>query len=291
MTTPPRPTKLPKRTLRFKSVFLSDIHLGTADCKATQVIHFLRNLRCEKLVLNGDIIDGWSLRRFGKWTRAHTYFIRLILKKMEKEGTDIIYLRGNHDDILWRFLPMSFDRLHIANEHIHESPHGRYLVVHGDGFDATTTRFRWLATLGGYSYGALLRLNRIFASYRRWRGKPAFSLSKAIKAKVKSAVSFIGNYEQQLQSLASAKNCQGIICGHIHTPADKRVGDIHYLNSGDWVESLTAVVEHLDRRFEVISYSDFCRLSNRLPKGNHSTPPASTPAPHHPAEPAAAEHP
>ncbi|MEM7147558.1 MAG: glycosyltransferase [Verrucomicrobiota bacterium] len=265
----PKPKK--KQVLRFKTIFLSDIHLGTPDSKVTQVIHFLRNTRCEKLVLNGDIIDAWSLRRSGKWTKSHTYFIRLILKKMQREDTQVVYIRGNHDDILTRFLPLKLDNLEMTMEHIHHSPHGKYLVTHGDGFDVVTTNHRWMAVLGAVGYSFLLRLNRAYNGYRRLCGKPQFSLSKAVKAKVKSAVSFIGNYEEQLQKFAAQRDCQGIICGHIHTPADKQIGDVHYLNSGDWVESLTAVVENLDRSFEVITYNDFCTRAHRNPKGGAIT--------------------
>ena len=255
-----------KSKLRVKTVFISDVHLGTADCQINQANHFLRHVRCEKLVLNGDIIDGWSLSRSGKWNRGHTYFVRLVLKKMEKESTEVVYIRGNHDDILTKLIPLKLDNLSVVREHIHDSPHGRYLVVHGDGFDAVTTHYRWLAMLGAVGYETLLRINRIWNGYRKWRGKPYFSLSKAVKGKVKSAVSWVGKYEQQLQKFAYQRDCRGIICGHIHTPADKHVGDIHYLNSGDWVESMTAVVEHLDRTFEVITYQEFCRRTNRSEK-------------------------
>jgi UDP-2,3-diacylglucosamine pyrophosphatase LpxH/glycosyltransferase involved in cell wall biosynthesis len=258
-----------KGKLHFRSVFLSDIHLGAPDSKVNQVIHFLRNVRCDKLVLNGDIIDGWSLRRGGKWTKSHTYFVRLVLKMMERQGTKVLYLRGNHDDILTRFLPIALGGLEIVGEHIHEGLEGKYLVVHGDGFDAVTTNYRWVAVLGGIGYEWLLKLNRAWNGLRHLQGKPSYSLSKAIKARVKSAVSFVGRYEDQLQRHAHRKGCMGIICGHVHTAANKKIGDIHYLNSGDWVESLTAVVEHEDGKFEVITYHEFCRRTNRNPKGRH----------------------
>lgn len=247
-----------KTTLSYKTIFLSDVHLGTLDCKIDEVNHFLKHTHCEKLVLNGDIIDGWSLARRGGWTDQHTRFVRLVLKKVEKRDTEVIYLRGNHDDILSRFLPLFFGKLKVVNEHIHENNRGNYLVVHGDGFDAVTVNHKWLAVLGDIGYQSLLRINRVYNRFRAWRGKEYFSLSKAIKAKVKSAVSFVGKYEDQLQNLARKRECQGIICGHIHTPDDKMVGDIHYLNSGDWVESLTAIVEYEDGRFEIISYKEFC---------------------------------
>ncbi|WPJ95279.1 UDP-2,3-diacylglucosamine diphosphatase [Coraliomargarita algicola] len=248
-----------KTTLSYKTIILSDVHLGTEDCKIDEVNHFLKHTHCEKLVLNGDIIDGWSLARHGGWNEKHTRFIRLVLKKLEKRNTEVIYLRGNHDDILTRFLPLFFGKLRIVNEHIHEGSKGNYLVVHGDGFDAVTMNHKWLAVLGDIGYQSLLKLNRVYNKDRAWRGKEYFSLSKAIKARVKSAVSFVGKYEEQLQSFAEKRNCAGIICGHIHTPDNKMIGNTHYLNSGDWVESLTALVEYEDGRFEVIGYPEFCR--------------------------------
>jgi UDP-2,3-diacylglucosamine pyrophosphatase LpxH len=160
-----------------------------------------------------------------------------------------------------------------VDEHIHESPHGRYLVVHGDGFDHVTTNHAWLAKTGAVGYDILLRLNRFYNMWLRWRGKEGFSLSRWVKSKVKQAVGFVGRYEEQLQNLARWKNCQGIICGHIHTPADKQIEDVHYLNSGDWVESMTAIVEHLDRRFEILSYHEFCALTGRKPKGTEPSAP------------------
>lgn len=252
---------------RFKSIFISDVHLGAADCKAEQASHFLRHSQCEKLVMNGDIIDAWALLRGGRWEKAHTHFIRTVLRKMEKENTEVIYTRGNHDDVLERFLPIAIDNLCIVQDHIHESPHGRYLVIHGDGFDHVTTNHKWAAKVGAVGYDTLLRINRLYNAWRQWRGKPPFSFAKWVKARVKGAVSFVGKYEEQLQKLAAERGCRGIICGHIHTPADKLVGDVRYLNSGDWVESLTAVVEHLDRTFEVITYEEWCSRANRKPKG------------------------
>jgi UDP-2,3-diacylglucosamine pyrophosphatase LpxH len=264
-----------KTKLKVRTLILSDVHLGTPDCKIQQVNHLLRHVECEKLILNGDIIDGWYLARSGGWSKAHTYFLRLILKRLEKFGTEVVYLRGNHDDILWRFLPMKFDNLSIVNEHIHESKSGKYLVIHGDGFDSVTTNMQWLAKLGSVGYELLLRLNRIGNWFRRRSGVSGFSLSKYIKARVKSAVNFISNFEEQLQQFAELKGCNGIICGHIHTPADKSIGGIHYLNSGDWVESMTAIIERVDHTFEIITYEDFCRMTEREPKGTSVAKPLS----------------
>jgi UDP-2,3-diacylglucosamine pyrophosphatase LpxH len=246
---------------------MSDIHLGMADSKAVQAAHFLRHCVCDQIILNGDIIDAWALKTSGRWRHEHTHFVRTLLKKMEKEGTEVIYVRGNHDDILDSFLPFKLAGLSIVNEHLHESPAGRYLVVHGDGFDHITTNHAWIAKVGSVGYDVLLRLNRLYNQWRRWRGREGFSLSRLVKSKVKQAVGFVGRYEEQFQNLARWKQCDGIICGHIHTPADKLIDDIHYLNSGDWVESMTAIIEHHDHRFEVLSYHEFCLRTGRQPKG------------------------
>lgn len=247
-----------KAVLSYKTIILSDIHLGTLDCKIDQVNHFIRHTKCEKLILNGDIIDGWSLKRKGGWTRKHTRFVRLVLRKLEKRNTEVIYLRGNHDDFLKDFLPFIFDRLEIVEEYIHEGEDRRYLVIHGDAFDAVTQNSKFIAIAGDIGYQQLLRINRLYNKWRAWRGKEFFSLSKAIKAKVKQAVNYISNFENLVQDFARKRGCDGFICGHIHTPDDKMIGGIHYLNSGDWVESMTAIVEHHDGRMEVLLYSDFC---------------------------------
>jgi UDP-2,3-diacylglucosamine pyrophosphatase LpxH len=256
-----------KTKLHVKTLFMSDIHLGMQDAKAIQAAHMLRHTECDKLVLNGDIIDAWALRSGGRWTAEHTHFVRTLLKKMENDRLSVIYTRGNHDDLLKRFIPFTMGGLTLVEEHIHESERGRYLVVHGDGFDHVTTNHVWLAKVGAVGYDLLLRVNRLYNAWRTWRGKEPFSLSRWVKAKVKQAVGFAGRYEEQLQSLARYRQCTGIICGHIHTPADKMIGEIHYLNSGDWVESMTAILEHEDGRFEVVSYHDFCERTGREPKG------------------------
>ncbi len=242
---------------KYKTIFISDVHLGTVNCKVREVVHFLKNTRCQRLVLNGDIIDGWQLNRGSDWSRDHTRFLRLVLKRIEKKKLEVIYLRGNHDDILGRFLPMQFGSLSIVEEFIHESPSGRYLVLHGDVFDSITKNFVFLAHLGDWGYKLLMSLNRVYNQYRSWRGKEYYSLSKAIKAKVKAAVNFVSSFEEKIAKLAEARECTGVICGHIHTPADKKMGDLRYLNSGDWVESLSAIVEDFEGNMELIFFSDF----------------------------------
>ena len=247
------------KKLRVRTVILSDVHLGATGCKAREVNHFLRNIRCAKLILNGDIIDGWQLHRRGQWSKAHTRFIRIVLKKLEKRGTEVVYLRGNHDDILSRFLPLAFENLSIVEDHVHTGLRGRYLVLHGDVFDSVTKNFLFLSHLGDWGYNVLLGINRVYNAWRAWRGLEYWSLSKAIKSRVKKAVNHVSNFEDHIARLARERGCTGVICGHIHTPADKLLGDVHYLNSGDWVESLTAIVEHWDGRFELIDFVRFAR--------------------------------
>ena len=253
-----------KSILSFKTIILSDVHLGAPDCQIDKVNHFLKHSHSDRLILNGDIIDGWSLGRRGGWTRKHTRFIRLVLKKIEKHGTEVIYLRGNHDDILDRFLPMRFGGLKIVDRYFLDNVNGRYLVIHGDAFDTVTQHTRFIAIAGDIGYQTLLRVNRIFNRYRAWRGKEYYSLSKAIKAKTKSVVNYISRFEDQVEAFTKRYGCAGFICGHIHTPENKLIGDVHYLNSGDWVESNTALVEHNDGRLEVLPYDVFCSRLARI---------------------------
>jgi UDP-2,3-diacylglucosamine pyrophosphatase LpxH len=266
-----------KPVLRYRAIILSDLHLGTADCKAAEVTHFLKHTSAPTLILNGDIIDAWALKRAGHWTRDHTKCVRRLLKIAQRPDTEVIYLRGNHDDFLRHYLPLTLDRLRFAEDHELVTPQGRrYLIVHGDVFDTVIAHARFLAILGDLGYRALLRLNRLYNRWRAWRGLEYFSISKAIKARVKQAVSHVGRFEEHLQHLARQRGCQGIICGHIHTPEDKMLGDIHYLNSGDWVESLTALVEHEDGRFEVLGYRAFCERLDAAARGEGQ--PAAFPA-------------
>lgn len=254
--------------LECRTVFLSDLHLGTMDCKADECRRFLKHIRAERIVLVGDIVDAWALARGSRWRRRHTRFVRTVLKKMEREDVEVLYLRGNHDDVLERFLPFHLGKLRMMREYVHRAADGRnYLCVHGDGFDAISTNHRWLAVLGSLGYDVLLMVNRLYNKYRSWRGREYYSVSRAIKEKVKSAVNFIGNYEEQLQKLATARQCDGIIAGHVHHHADSVIGQIRYLNCGDWVETMSAVIEHKDGRMETVLYRDFMR---RLAYGGES---------------------
>lgn len=244
---------------KYKTVIISDVHLGIKNSKAKEVVKFLKNHPCDKLILNGDIIDGWQLKKSGQWQKKHTRFFKLIMKIVAKQQTRVIYLRGNHDDFLDEVLPLHIGNFSIVRDHIHESNGKKYYILHGDIFDSVTTNLKWLAKLGDVSYTFLLWINRHYNNYRIKRGLPYYSLSQRIKLAVKSAVSFIDDFEQQLCEVAKAKKCDGVITGHIHKPDNKMIGGIHYLNSGDWVETLSALAETQEGEWQVLYFNEWIR--------------------------------
>ncbi|PKQ68328.1 UDP-2,3-diacylglucosamine diphosphatase [Raineya orbicola] len=237
-----------------KTIVISDVHLGASGSKTKQLVRFLKQNTCETLILNGDIIDGWQLQRSGKWKRKHTRFIKVVLKMMDKYKTRVIYVRGNHDDFLDQILPLRIGRLSICKDYIYESFGKRYYITHGDIFDSITTKLKFVAKLGDIGYNFLLWLNKRYNQYRAKRGLPYYSLSQKIKAKVKTAVSYIDDFEKELAHFAKIKQCDAVICGHIHQPAMKEIDGILYLNSGDWVESLTALTEDFNGNWELVHY-------------------------------------
>ena len=261
--------KRKKVKLEYRTVFLSDTHLGMRETGIQKLNHFLSHISCKTLVLNGDFIDGWALEGSGEWKKAHTRCVRLILKMVEKEKTKVIYLRGNHDDFLSRILPITFDRIKICEKYIHKGKERKYLVLHGDCFDSFSTKRKWIARIGSIGYDNLMRFNRIYNKYRKFRGKKPFSLSAWAKAKVKSAVNHVHRYEDSLAKMARKHKCEGMICGHIHVAADRIIEGIHYLNSGDWVESNTAIVEEKNGHLGILSYDQFCRNMKLLTESNY----------------------
>lgn len=250
----------------YKTIVISDVHLGTKGSKAKEVARFLKQFTCENLILNGDIIDGWQLKKSGSWKRKHTRFFNRILKMIEQTNTKVFYLRGNHDDFLDQILPLKIGNLSIQTDMIYESHGKKYFVTHGDIFDSITTNLRWIAYLGDLGYTFLLWLNRILNHYRYRRGLPYFSLSQYVKNKVKSAVSYIDKYEEELAKMAKSKNCDGIICGHIHKPENRTINGIEYLNSGDWVETLSALAEDHQGNWQLIYYNEVDFKPNNSPK-------------------------
>ncbi|WP_266362171.1 UDP-2,3-diacylglucosamine diphosphatase [Tellurirhabdus rosea] len=240
----------------FRTIVISDVHLGTEGSKAKEVTDFLKFYSCQKLILNGDIIDGWQLRRSGKWKKKHTAFFRAVLKAMDKHDTKVIYLRGNHDDFLDNIMPLKVGKyFSVRKDYILTSGTRRFYITHGDVFDTVTTHMKWLAYLGDIGYTFLLWLNKVYNGYRSWRGLPYYSLSQKIKARVKKAVSYISDFEEKLTELAKARQCDGVICGHIHQPAIRQFGNLTYMNSGDWVESLSALVEDHEGNWSLVYYS------------------------------------
>ena len=240
----------------YKTIVLSDIHLGTSHSKVKEVSNFLRAVNCDRLILNGDIIDGWHIKKSGTRQSEHTQFFKILMKLMENCGTEIIYIRGNHDDFLDNLAPLQLGNIRIVKDYILESNGKRYYVTHGDIFDRVTTQMKWLAQLGDTGYTFLLWFNSIYNRYRTYRGKPYYSLSQRIKQKVKTAVSYISDFESTLSDFALARRFDGIICGHIHHPANTYYGNIHYLNSGDWVETMSALTEDESGNWHILMYTD-----------------------------------
>jgi UDP-2,3-diacylglucosamine pyrophosphatase LpxH len=242
---------------KYRSVFISDVHLGTRDCKAELLNNFLKNIQCENLYLVGDIIDGWKVKdnKF-KWQQSHTNVIRRILG-FSKRGTKVFYIIGNHDEFMRPFIPydISFGNVEIFNHAEHRGLDGkRYLITHGDLFDGITRLAPWLSFLGDKAYDFILGLNTKYNWIRRRLGFGYFSISKYLKHRVKKAVDFIFEFEKNLAVYCNKKGYDGVICGHIHHAEIKDIDGIMYMNDGDWVESCTALVEHTDGRWEIVTW-------------------------------------
>ena len=231
--------------MNYKAVIVSDLHLGTKDSKAKEFIEFLEQHPTDLLILNGDIIDGWALNRGAKWKKQHTNTISKILKVSNK--TKVIWIRGNHDEFLAEFIGMHFGNIEIREDYIISN----HFVFHGDVIDVFITKYKWLAKIGSVGYDFALWLNRWYNRYRVWRGLPYQSISQEIKAGVKAATSYINDFEIAAIKMASKHGCQGVICGHIHQPADLMINGTRYLNSGDWVENRTAILLDYQDKFTI----------------------------------------
>jgi len=242
-------------TRRFRSLFISDVHLGMRGCQADRLLDFLKHHEAQTIYLVGDIVDGWALRSSWYWPQAHNDVVQKLLRKA-RAGATIVYLPGNHDEFLRDYYGTHFGGIDVREQAIHEGPDGRrYLVLHGDFFDFVVTQARWLALLGDKAYDIAIVVNRMFNAVRRRLGFPYWSLSQWAKSKVKNAVNFIGDYERTLAGEAARFHVDGVICGHIHSPVIRDMNGIGYLNCGDWVESCTAIAEHHDGRFELITWT------------------------------------
>jgi UDP-2,3-diacylglucosamine pyrophosphatase LpxH len=241
---------------RFRTLFISDVHLGTRGCQAERLLDFLRYNDADTIYLVGDIVDGWQLRTGWYWPQAHNDVVQKLLRKARK-GARVIYVPGNHDEFLRQYFGTHFGGIEVVDSIVHHAPDGaRYLVIHGDHFDLVVTQARWLALLGDKAYEMAIVINRIFNAVRRRLGFGYWSLSKWAKLKVKNAVSYIGEFEKTLVAEAKRHEVDGVICGHIHLAAIHSDFGIRYINCGDWVESCTAIAEHEDGRFEIITWTE-----------------------------------
>lgn len=243
---------------KYRSIFVSDVHLGTRDCKADLLNNFLKHNDCDTLYLVGDIIDGWRMQQNRlRWRQSHSNVIRRVLG-CAKRGTRVIYVAGNHDEFLRPMIPMgiSFGRVEICNQAEHLGADGRrYLVTHGDLFDGITGLAPWLASLGDWAYDAVLWLNTRFNYIRHRMGFGYWSLSGYLKHRVKKAVDFIFQFEHNLAAYCKKRGFDGVICGHIHHAEIRDIDGITYMNDGDWVESCTALVEHHDGGWELVRWT------------------------------------
>lgn len=244
------------RSQRHRTIWISDVHLGTRGCKADQLADFLASNDCDVLYLVGDIVDGWRLTRSWYWLPSHTAVVNEILKKAQS-GSRVIYIPGNHDEVLRDYAGLCFAGVEIATDAIHETADGkRLLVMHGDQFDGIVTYARWLAKAGDWAYSLALRLNDVVAFARRRLGLPYWSLSRWLKDHVKNAVEYIGRFEDAMVAEAHRHDVHGVVCGHIHKAEMRLVGKVLYCNDGDWVESCTALSEDLDGKLSIIQWHD-----------------------------------
>jgi UDP-2,3-diacylglucosamine pyrophosphatase LpxH len=227
--------------MRYQTIIVSDLHLGTKDSKAEEFIEFIEAHPTELLILNGDIIDGWALNRGTKWKKPHTKVISKLLQLSNK--TRIIWIRGNHDEFIQEFIGTHLGAIEIREDYKLDIDNTMesYYIFHGDVIDVFITKYKWLSKIGSVGYDFALWLNRIYNTYRKWRKLPYISISQKIKGSVKVATNYVNDFEVTALSMATKKGCNGVICGHIHQPADRMINGKRYLNSGDWVENMSAI--------------------------------------------------
>jgi UDP-2,3-diacylglucosamine pyrophosphatase LpxH len=227
--------------MKHQAIIVSDLHLGTKDSKAEEFIEFIEKNPTELLILNGDIVDGWALNRGTKWKKQHTKVISKLLKLSNK--TRIIWIRGNHDEFIQEFIGTHLGAIEIREDYkldINNTMES-YYIFHGDVIDVFITKYKWLSKIGSVGYDFALWLNRVYNTYRKWRKLPYISISQKIKESVKVATNYVNDFEVTALSMATKKGCSGVICGHIHQPADRIIDGKRYLNSGDWVENMSAI--------------------------------------------------
>ncbi|ACM36357.1 MULTISPECIES: UDP-2,3-diacylglucosamine diphosphatase [Rhizobium/Agrobacterium group] len=241
-------------TRHVRTLFISDVHLGSKAAKTDFLLDFLRVYDADTIVLVGDIVDGWRLKRSWYWPQGCNDVVQKLLRKARK-GTRIVYIPGNHDEFLRGFPGTHFGGIEVLDQMIHETADNkRYLVLHGDQFDVVVRNARLLAYMGDWAYDMAIAINVVLAAVRRRMGMPYWSFSAWAKLQVKHAVNFIGEFQKVVADEARRNDVHGVICGHIHHAVMEDVGGIHYINTGDWVESCTAVAEHHDGHFELIEW-------------------------------------
>ena len=238
-----------------RAIFISDVHLGTRACQAESLLAFLRAHESDYLYLLGDIIDFWAMNRSVQWAGAHNTVVQKVLRRA-RHGCKVFFIPGNHDEALREYAGVAFGDIRVESEWIHETLDGRrYWLVHGDEYDQVTRHHRWVAVLGDVGYNALVRINLVLSRVRRLLRRPGYwSLAGYAKNKVKKAVSFIFDFEDAVAHAAAQRGVDGVVCGHIHSAADRRIGNVRYLNCGDWVDTCSAIVEHFDGRIEVVHW-------------------------------------
>jgi UDP-2,3-diacylglucosamine pyrophosphatase LpxH len=248
----------------YRTLFISDVHLGTRSCQAEMLIEFLRQYEADTIYLVGDIVDFWRIRRGSVWPQSHNDVIQKILRKVRK-GTRVIFIPGNHDDGLRQYCGTKFGGVEIERQAMHTTADGRrYLVIHGDEFDVVVHYAKWLALVGDRGYELALAINTPLNWVRRRMGYDYWSLSAYLKLRVKKAVNFIGDFEASLAAEAQRRQADGVICGHIHHAQSRQIGAVHYVNTGDWVESCTAVLERHDGQFEMIRWHDIVKARAKV---------------------------
>jgi len=248
---------------RVRTLFLSDIHLGTRACQAEHLLAFLKEYECDNLFLVGDIIDFWAMNRSVHWPASHNTVVQKVQKRA-RHDTNVYLVPGNHDELLREHVGSNFGDVSLLREHVHVAADGkRYLVLHGDEYDQITALHRWVSVLGDISYTVLIHINRMLSWLRRKLGISGhWSLADYAKRNVLQAVSFISDFETAVAHTATQRGLDGVICGHIHTPVLRRIGEITYINCGDWVDSCTAVIEHLDGRMELVRWEPQATAAN-----------------------------
>lgn len=240
--------------MHYKYIVISDLHLGSSDSNPKKLLKFLKSITFDNLILNGDIIDAWKLRRGGAIRPKELELLKFILKL--SKNINVVYLRGNHDDFLDHIIPIQFGDIQIVEQYSIEIDEKRFYVIHGDVFDRITKELKWVAQIGDIGYTLLIKINKLVNKFRKLQGKSYYSFSKEIKKKVKKAVNYISDFEKNLADLSKLKGYDGVICGHIHHPEIKDIGGVMYYNSGDWVESMSALGYTDEDGWKLIEYNN-----------------------------------